>query len=85
MPNSFNALFLIINFKVVSPRSNLTFSDCQKQVIANLANFSYDPLNFTWLLEAQVPEVFSAILSSSENCAQLKSLAFGGVCNLTLG
>ena len=36
----------------------LFISEAKKQVLANLANFSYDPINFAYLKELNVVDLF---------------------------
>lgn len=38
-------------------------SEAKQQVLANLANFSYDPNNTEYLLQLQVPDLFLDMLS----------------------
>lgn len=60
-----------------------SFAEAQEQVTANLANFSYDPLNYTYLKEAKAVELFLHLLSTHNPNLLLHGLA--GLCNLCLG
>ncbi|XP_047739617.1 armadillo repeat-containing protein 7-like [Hyalella azteca] len=62
----------------------LSCTDRRQQLVANLANFGYDPLNFTWLKDAQVVPIFLGILSTPNESLLLKRFAAAGICNLTL-
>lgn len=55
----------------------------KEQVIANLANFSYDPINFDYLRRLKVIDLFLNALSDSNK--KIVKFAIGGICNLCLG
>ncbi|KAK9768403.1 hypothetical protein K7432_001004 [Basidiobolus ranarum] len=57
-------------------------TEAKHQVLANLANFAYDPINFTWLLQLNVVDLFLDALEEEEE--QIKEFAMGGICNLCL-
>ena len=52
---SFELLFAYITY--------FTFSEAKEQVLANLANFAYDPNNMENLRELQVPDLFLDMLT----------------------
>ncbi|XP_071954419.1 armadillo repeat-containing protein 7-like [Antedon mediterranea] len=52
----------------------------KRQVIANLANFSYDPVNYGYLQQLNVIDLFLDSLSDDN----LVELAVGGLCNIAL-
>eukprot|EP01116_Phalansterium_solitarium_P010134 TRINITY_DN24603_c0_g1_i1.p1 TRINITY_DN24603_c0_g1~~TRINITY_DN24603_c0_g1_i1.p1 ORF type:complete len:197 (+),score=45.67 TRINITY_DN24603_c0_g1_i1:614-1204(+) len=59
----------------------------REQVVANLANFSYDPINFAILRQLRVPELFVDCLSADPalppaHADLLQEFAAGGLCNL---
>ncbi|KAG4084691.1 hypothetical protein H8356DRAFT_1743693 [Neocallimastix lanati (nom. inval.)] len=54
----------------------------KQQIIANLANFSYDPINYSWLWELNVIDLFLDCLV--EENLMLQELAIGGICNLCI-
>lgn len=58
-------------------------SEAQEQVTANLANFSYDPLNFSYLIEAKAVDLFLQLLQNPNEKLVLHGIA--GLCNLCLG
>lgn len=51
----------------------------KEQVLANLANFAYDPVNYNWLLQLNVVELFLDMLT--EDDMNLVKFALGGLCN----
>lgn len=54
--------------------------DAREQVLANLANFAYDPNNYPYLRQLQVLDLF--LDSLSEENETLVEFALGGLCNL---
>lgn len=62
---------------------SLSFSECKKQVLANLANFAYDPLNYQWFRRLKIIDIF--LSQASEGIQPLQSFAVAGLCNLALG
>jgi len=54
--------------------------DAQRQVLANLANFAYDPINYAHLKESSVVELFLEQLTSANPRLILHAIA--GLCNL---
>uniref|UniRef100_A0A2K5TSH4 Armadillo repeat-containing protein 7 n=2 Tax=Macaca TaxID=9539 RepID=A0A2K5TSH4_MACFA len=52
----------------------------KEQVLANLANFAYDPSNYEYLRQLQVLDLF--LDSLSEENETLVEFAIGGLCNL---
>lgn len=56
--------------------------DSKEQVLANLANFAYDPGNMDFLKELQVPDLFMDMLTEeNENFVEF---GMGGLCNLSM-
>ncbi|XP_039595262.1 armadillo repeat-containing protein 7 [Polypterus senegalus] len=56
--------------------------DAKEQVLANLANFSYDPSNYEYLRQLQVIDLFLDMLTEeNENFVEF---GIGGLCNLCL-
>ena len=53
----------------------------KQQVMANLANFAYDPINLQYLKELQVLDIFLDALCEQED-ASLIEYAVHGICNL---
>ncbi|KAI4489427.1 hypothetical protein M0802_011182 [Mischocyttarus mexicanus] len=67
---------LISEFKSTSSK------DAKQQVLANLVNFSYDPINYDYLRQLKVIDLFLHILS--EDNPTFVRFAIGGICNLCL-
>ncbi|XP_075033966.1 armadillo repeat-containing protein 7 [Mixophyes fleayi] len=57
-------------------------AEAKEQVLANLANFSYDPKNFSDLRQLQVIDLFLDMLT--EDNETLVEFGIGGLCNLCL-
>ncbi|KAM6473356.1 armadillo repeat-containing protein 7 isoform 1-T3 [Liasis olivaceus] len=57
-------------------------SEAKEQVLANLANFAYDPRNYEYLRQLKVLDLFLDMLS--EDNETLVEFALGGLCNLCL-
>nr|XP_050868382.1 armadillo repeat-containing protein 7 [Vespula vulgaris] len=73
----YDFLKLLINeFKTTSSK------DAKEQVLANLVNFSYDPINYEYLRQLKVIDLFLHILS--EDNSTFVRFAIGGICNLCL-
>ncbi|KMQ93633.1 armadillo repeat-containing protein 7 [Lasius niger] len=68
---------LAIEYKTTKSR------DAKEQVLANLANFAYDPINYGYIRQLQIIDIFLETLS--ENNPKLIRFAIGGICNLCLG
>ncbi|CAG8490157.1 2281_t:CDS:2 [Scutellospora calospora] len=56
--------------------------EAKYQVLANLVNFSYDPINYNWLWQLNVVDLFLDTLTESDE--KLKEFGLGGLCNLCL-
>ncbi|XP_076165494.1 armadillo repeat-containing protein 7 isoform X1 [Ptiloglossa arizonensis] len=54
--------------------------DAREQVLANLANFAYDPINYGYIRQLQIIDLFLHTLS--EDNIKLLRFAAGGICNL---
>ncbi|XP_062976336.1 armadillo repeat-containing protein 7 [Elgaria multicarinata webbii] len=57
-------------------------SEAKEQVLANLANFAYDPKNYEFLRQLKVLDLFLDMLT--EDNGTLVEFALGGLCNLCL-
>lgn len=57
--------------------------EAKRQVLANLANFAYDPINFEFLKQLYVIDLFLAQLSERDE--DLIRFAIGGLCNISPG
>ncbi|XP_075235656.1 armadillo repeat-containing protein 7-like [Lycorma delicatula] len=69
--------------KLVEEYSAITTSlDMKRQLIANLANFAYDPINYEFLRELSVLNIFLDLLADDDYL--LTRFAISGLCNLAL-
>lgn len=57
--------------------------DAKEQTLGNLANFAYDPINYGYMRQLQIIDLFLYALSESN--PRLVRFAIGGICNLSLG
>eukprot|EP01027_Heterolobosea_sp_BB2_P015836 GEZU01022626.1.p1 GENE.GEZU01022626.1~~GEZU01022626.1.p1 ORF type:complete len:207 (+),score=52.61 GEZU01022626.1:255-875(+) len=64
---------LVIEFQETSDR------EAKEQILANLANFAYDPINYEFLRELHVLDLFLDMLT--EPSEKLVEFAIGGICN----
>lgn len=62
---------------------SILIAEAKEQISANLANFAYDPINYTYLREGLAIELFIDLLSSSNTLLVRHGIA--GLCNLCLG
>ncbi|XP_020513507.2 armadillo repeat-containing protein 7 [Labrus bergylta] len=56
--------------------------EAKEQVLANLANFAYDPNNMEYLKELQVTDLFLDMLT--EDNENFVEFGMGGLCNLSM-
>lgn len=56
--------------------------DAQEQVIANLANFAYDPINYEFMRKLHIIDVFLDEIGNTHD--KISEFAIGGLCNLCL-
>lgn len=61
----------------------VSLSDFKKQVLANLANFAYDPINYEYLRKLNVLDLFLDVLVE-ETDAKMIQFSIGGICNCCL-
>lgn len=52
----------------------------KEQILANLANFSYDPINYEWLRQLNVIDLFLDMIT--EPADKIVEFAMAGICNL---
>ncbi|CAH0406059.1 unnamed protein product [Chilo suppressalis] len=62
---------------------NTTSYDAKCQVLANLANFAYDPINYTYIRDVGVLDIFLYVVKN-ETDTKLVHFATAGICNLCL-
>uniref|UniRef100_A0A1B6C4W5 Armadillo repeat-containing domain-containing protein n=1 Tax=Clastoptera arizonana TaxID=38151 RepID=A0A1B6C4W5_9HEMI len=68
--------------QIVSEFKTTNNLEAKQQVMANLANFAYDPINYDFLRSLGVIDLFLDQLA--ENNPTLAQYALGGLCNLVL-
>ncbi|XP_076462901.1 armadillo repeat-containing protein 7-like [Babylonia areolata] len=56
--------------------------DCKQQVLANLANFAYDPINYDFMRRLNILDLF--LDSLEEQDEKLVEFGLGGLCNACL-
>ncbi|KAK9084298.1 hypothetical protein Scep_030769 [Stephania cephalantha] len=64
---------------LVSEFQNATSEESKERIVANLANFAYDPYNFTFLRQLNVLELFLDCITEPNE--KLVEFGIGGVCN----
>ena len=67
---------------LVTEFQDTTSEEAKIQVLANLANFAYDPINYEYLRQLCVIDLFLDCLSETNQ--QMIEYAIGGLCNLCL-
>ena len=55
----------------------------KQEVMANLANFAYDPINFEYLQQLRVLDIFLETLQNPED-EKVLEFAVSGICNLSV-
>lgn len=61
-----------------------SYSDAKCQVLANLANFAYDPINYGYIRNVGVLDIFLYVVKN-ETDTKLLHFAIAGICNLCIG
>ena len=67
---------------LVTEFQDTTSEEAKVQVLANLANFAYDPINYHYLRQLHVIDLFLDCLSLDND--EMQQYAVGGICNLCL-
>ncbi|XP_035210396.1 armadillo repeat-containing protein 7-like isoform X2 [Stegodyphus dumicola] len=68
--------------ELVTEFQDTSSSEAKEQVLANLANFAYDPDNYVHINELNIVDLFLDQLEDSNK--NLVEFAIGGICNLAL-
>ncbi|CAO3641528.1 unnamed protein product [Cunninghamella blakesleeana] len=68
--------------QLINEYSSTESLEAKQQILANLANFSYDPINYEWLWEVYVIDIFLEALKSQD--ILLQEFAMGGIANICL-
>lgn len=62
----------------------LIFSEAKSQVLANLANFAYDPINYGYIRDVGVLDILIYVVKK-ETDEKLLQFSVAGICNLCIG
>ncbi|OVA02589.1 Armadillo [Macleaya cordata] len=65
--------------ELVSEFQNSTTEESKERIVAHLANFAYDPYNFTFLRQLNVLELFLDCITEPNE--KLVEFGIGGICN----
>jgi hypothetical protein len=65
--------------QLVSQFQNATDEETKERIVANLANFAYDPYNYTILRQLNVLELFVDCITEPNE--KLVEFGIGGICN----
>lgn len=57
--------------------------ECKKQTLANLANFAYDPINYEFIKQLHLTDLFLSEISGTNE--ELIHFGLSGLCNLACG
>ncbi|GFT50119.1 armadillo repeat-containing protein 7 [Nephila pilipes] len=68
--------------ELVTEFQDTNSTEAKEQVLANLANFAYDPENYVHIKELNIVDLFLDNLQDSN--ANFTEFAIGGICNLCL-
>lgn len=61
----------------------IDISDSKQQILANLANFAYDPINYDYIRDLNIVDLFLSQLSGNKD--ELLHYGLTGLCNLSSG
>ncbi|KAM3394780.1 hypothetical protein P3S68_003783 [Capsicum galapagoense] len=65
--------------ELVTQFPNVSAEEIKEKIVANLANFAYDPFNYTFLHQLSVIELLLDCLT--EPSEKLAEFGIGGICN----
>lgn len=65
--------------ELVSQFQNATNEESKERIVANLANFAYDPYNYSFLRQLNVLELFLDCITEPNE--KLVEFGVGGICN----
>lgn len=68
--------------ELVSRFQSATDEETKERIVANLANFSYDPYNYTFLRQLNVLELFLDCITEPNE--KLVEFGVGGICNCSV-
>ncbi|XP_050402695.1 armadillo repeat-containing protein 7 isoform X2 [Patella vulgata] len=67
---------------LVTEYQDTSDADAKKQVLSNLANFAYDPINYEYFRKLNILDIFLDALEDTDE--DLIQFAVGGICNSCL-
>ena len=67
---------------LVSEFQDTTGREARGQIVANLANFAYDPINYEYIRRLNILDLFLDMLSEDDE--SLVEFGLGGLCNASL-
>jgi hypothetical protein len=74
--------------QLVHEFNNTDLDDYKQQILANLANFAYDPINYEYFRRLNIIDLFLNTIKNyplnNENNIKKISFAISGICNLCL-
>ncbi|XP_022894596.1 armadillo repeat-containing protein 7-like [Olea europaea var. sylvestris] len=65
--------------ELVSQFQNASNEESKEKIVANLANFAYDPFNYTFLRQLNILELFLDCMTEPNE--RLVEFGIGGICN----
>ncbi|XP_061988890.1 uncharacterized protein LOC133707355 [Rosa rugosa] len=65
--------------ELVTQFQSTTCEESKEKIVANLANFAYDPYNYTYLRQLNVVELFLDCITEPNE--KLVEFGLGGICN----
>ncbi|VEN55457.1 unnamed protein product, partial [Callosobruchus maculatus] len=57
--------------------------ECRRQTLANLTNFAYDPINYEFMKQLHLVDLFITELTNGDE--ELVHFALSGLCNISCG
>ena len=76
---SFSFSYLVCNLFIYF----LFFAEYKRQILANLANFAYDPINYEHFRKLNILDLFLDVLAEEVDDDMIE-FAVGGICNCCL-
>ncbi|CAG8555976.1 1050_t:CDS:2 [Ambispora leptoticha] len=68
--------------ELVNEYQTTTDIEAKHQILANLANFAYDPINYDFLCQLNVVDLFLDAITEPDE--KIKEFGIGGICNICL-
>lgn len=70
--------------QLINEYETTTKDEYKEQILANLANFSYDPINYEYFRRLNVIDIFLKIINMPNINEKQLGFAIGAICNLCL-